>query len=277
MNKYKLVTTIEDNSIPEGALGALLPVPPTTPEQKAGELVLSPEWHTRICNAQNAPQAAVFAAFPNRSFTEPITIEIDLDDGELLEEHFIAHPSKSLDPGQDAIALFAELRLCGTTGERKNLLEIVDCVARKFNYQHGVNSDSPLTCDVLTGNCLDINTALIKLLRLASIKNAYYIGYFFEQDKPLINDDWHCWVSTLSEERFENWDIAHFLKRDKTRVEPTLNPIPGIRFAMSTGRDLRFNLSEAPVIASHLCEPRWVFYDGSTRQCRVKVTAELMN
>jgi hypothetical protein len=168
---------------------------------------------------------------------------------------------------------FSDLHL--DTDQNQMLLRIVDCISRKFNYQSGFRNDEPLTCNVLTGNCLSINSALISLARLANVKTAYYIGYFFENGRrSLVTDDWHCWVSTLTSRGYESWDIAHHLKREMRRLGPALNPIPGVRFAMSVGRNLAFSLPFTRLDVEHLCEPRWVFHDNHSQRCRVRVTAD---
>ena len=88
----------------------------------------------------------------------------------------------------------------------------MDCLADKFDYTHNTKRAAALTCDLLSGNCFDINAALMKLLRLAGIKHVYYIGYFVE-DGQLFSRG-HCWVSTVTAAGYQSWDIAHHLKRD---------------------------------------------------------------
>jgi hypothetical protein len=273
-NRYLVRVEIDEDRLPEGAKGVLLPVPPTTPDQRVGRLTLDPAWTAEPCCSQDGVQAGLFATFPGRSLRNPMELEFSLGIGDLIEEHFAAKRAGSMEPGPDARQLYADLCCDEVGSEDARLLRIVDCIAEKFEYRHGFHSDEPLTCDVLTGNCLDINTALIKMLRLCGIKSAYYIGYFFEQGRPWTNDDWHCWVSTLTGRGYESWDVAHHLKRDLGRVAPALNPIPGVRFAMSTGRDLVFNLPFATLEVPHLCEPRWIYADGRSRECRVRVTVD---
>jgi hypothetical protein len=271
--KYRLTTQILDKALPEGAAGIVLPVPPSTATQKFHTLLLSHRWQWQEWQAINVPQKAVFVESAHGILEEPFVADISIPCCEVDEAHFLPYAIPSLEPGSDAREWYESEQIGVVQSDAERLAKILNCIAAKFNYQHGVNSGLPLTCNVLTGNCLDINAAFIKLLRLAEIRNCYYIGYFFEQGKPLTNDDWHCWVDTISSRGYENWDIAHYLKRCQSDILPALNPIEGIRFAMGTGRDLRFDGGFAQVAAPHLCEPRWVFPDGSTRQCRIAVSA----
>jgi hypothetical protein len=273
MQKFRLTTELAQAPPPAAAVSLAIPVPPTTANQVVDEMRLPFRWSQRERTALNVAQSAVFvdgvAALPGSSFD----VDIVIPQGRAAEEHFVAYTAPSLEPTADAQELYEAHRFAELP-EGERLGALLECVARKFRYQHGVNSGLPLTCDLLTGNCLDINAAFVRLLRLAGIRNAYYIGYFFEAGRPLVSDDWHCWVDTISTRGYENWDIAHYLKRSRTIVAPALNPIEGIRFAMSAGRDLRFDCSGFEVVMPHLCEPRWVMQDGRTRKCPVTVTAQ---
>ncbi len=273
MTKYRLTTLILDQSLPPDAVSLVLPVPPSTADQRSIGMLLPCHWKHQELQATNVPQSALFVDVDSLVSSDSFAVDITIPDGQVTNSHFEPHDIACFKPRPDALDVYHGHDFSSMT-EATRLTEIVRCVANKFHYQHGVNSDLPLTCDLLTGNCLDINTAFIQLLRAGNIKNAYYIGYFFRADQPLVNDDWHCWVDTLSSQGYENWDIAHYLKQDLTEIAPALNPIPGMRFAMSTGRDLLFERDFATVRFAHLCEPRWLLKDGSSRQCNISVAAE---
>jgi len=269
---YRLELQICDDKRPDTALGVLLPVPPTTPDQELKRLTLDRSWAVAPCHTQDEAQSALFVTCPDRALKTPVTLEMSTC-GRLVQEHFTDSAAADTGPGDDAQQLFSALCLGQTASEGDRLLRIIDCLSRKFRYRSGFDNQEPLTCDALTGNCFSINTAVIRLAQLARIKTAYYIGFFFEQRHPLLADDWHCWVSTLTTRGFESWDIAHHLKRGLQPISPALNPIPGIRFAMSVGHDLAFRLACGTVRVPRLCEPRWIFPDGRSRACRVQVTA----
>jgi Transglutaminase-like superfamily len=269
-NRYRLRVQIDEDQPPTGAAGLLVPLPPTTPHQEMMRVAIDPTWSATHCAAQGGVQLALFASFPSRSLGSPIEFEM-LDSGHLIEEQF--SPTGS-EPGEDVKQVFSDLHL--DTDQDQALLRIVECISQKFNYQSDFRNDTPLTCDIVTGNCLSINAALIGLARLSNIKTAYYMGYFFEDGRrrTLAIDDRHCWVSTLTPGGYESWDIAHRLKRGLRSAGPALNPIPGVRFAMSVGRDLVFDLPVTRLEVGHLCEPRWVFPENRSQRCQVRVTAD---
>ena len=270
-NRYRLRVQIDEERRPAGAAGLLLPLPPTTPHQKMTRVTLDPTWSAMGCPAQEHGQLALFATFPGTTIGRPIEFEMT-DIGHADTGHF-SLAAEGYELGEDVKQAFGELHVGAE--QQQTLLRIVDCIARKFNYQSGFRNNAPLTCNVLTGNCLSIKTALIAFAQLAGIKTAYYVGYFFENGRStLTTDDWHCWVSTLTSRGYESWDIAHHLKRGLRPIGPALNPIPGVRFAMSIGRNLVFRLPFTPLKVAHLCEPRWVFDDNRSEGCRVRVTAD---
>lgn len=273
--RYHLTTKIIDSHWPEEAVGLILPVPPTTANQRVEFLEIPSRWEGQEITAKNAPQQALLMNLQSGLLSQSFGTTISIPQGVIDQAQFEPYEMASLMPGADAQVLYTELAIKRLDPPAR-LDQIINCLVSKFNYQHGTQSELPLTCDALIGNCLDINSAFIKLLRLAGIGNAYYIGYFFEQGQPLEQDDWHCWVDTISTRGYENWDIAHYLKRGETKIHSALNPIDGIRFAMSTGRDLLFESTVGNFITPHLCEPRWVMTDGKTKTCRVVVNANLL-
>jgi hypothetical protein len=269
--QFKLQIEIVDTQVPDGAEGILVPMPPTTPHQQLKKLVFDPTWSTSVVKSQSGVQSAIFAAVTNRAQLAPIEMHM-VDSGVLDNTHFTDAVCKNGIAQQDALQLAGELELSLCCNEMEQLDAIVDSLANKFQYQSGYTNDAPLTCDLLTGNCLSINDAFLKMTQVADIPSVYYIGYFFQSEQPLNSKDWHCWVSTLTTRGYENWDIAHHLKRGLRDIQPGLNPVPGIRFATSVGRDLVFRLPFADVSVPHLCEPRWVFKDGASKKCEVRVS-----
>src|SRR5690606_13100210 len=84
---------------------------------------------------------------------------------------------------------------------------VVDYLAEHFDYIHHEDelNRAVLSCSHLRGDCLDINTALMKLLGLHDVESAYYIGCYFERGGAPSVDDWHCWVSTRID-GIQDWD-----------------------------------------------------------------------
>ena len=266
---YLLQTEIDENP-PEGAIALLIPVPPTTPHQALREVRLPASWTATPVVDSTRAQLALLAELPCGAHLDPIVFEM-AERGELVRNH-LTRREDTARLAADVFELADEIGLLECDCETTRLRKIVDALASRFQYRSGFSNDAPLTCDVLTGNCLSINEAFLKLAKVAGIPSAYYIGYFFESETPLRSRDWHCWVSTLTSDGFESWDIAHHLKRKLGAIRPTLNPVPGVRFATSVGRNIRFQLPTGDVTVPHLCEPRWILDNGTTKPCEVRVS-----
>ncbi len=117
-------------------------------------------------------QSALFVKCSQARPLGHLRLEVGPGSGKIVDQHFVARAGQSTDPQDDARKVFADLEINNALHERERLRRIVDCISAKFQYQHDFRSDEPLTCDLLTGNCLDINAALVKLLRLAGIRHA---------------------------------------------------------------------------------------------------------
>ncbi|MVA97874.1 hypothetical protein GN330_11520 [Nitratireductor sp. CAU 1489] len=159
------------------------------------------------------------------------------------------------------------LDLDGRAGAADGDEEIVEAVARRFSYG-GQNPDlaRPATfCGIRSGNCVDINTALLACLRAAGRRAAYFAGFYFGQNRTGCRaDGMHCWIATGTAARRSDWDVAHCLKAGLARPVPGLNPLGGVRAAFSHGRGLVFETGTARLPAiSHFTRPRWLLPDGS--------------
>lgn len=270
---YRLNIEIDEPRPPEGAVALLVPMPPTTPHQALVNIKLPSSWRGSQVKDGTGVQRAMWVELPTLGHAGPIVFEMS-DCGELNPDHMTRF--------EDAIHLTADVfeladkmgvRECTSDGER--LRSIIDVLAAKFEYRSGFTNNSPLSCDILAGNCLSINEAFLKLAKVSSIPAAYYIGYFFEGRESLKSRDWHCWVSTLTSQGFESWDIAHHLKRGLGPVQPALNPCPGTRFATCVGRQLSFQLPVGQIVVPHLCEPRWILGDGSSQPCEILISLDV--
>ncbi|PSM19776.1 transglutaminase domain-containing protein [Nitratireductor sp. StC3] len=145
--------------------------------------------------------------------------------------------------------------------------DIVAAVARRFSYG-GPNPDlaRPATfCGVRSGNCIDINTALLACLRAAGRRAAYFAGFHFGRNRGGCRaDGMHCWIATETAGRRCDWDVAHCLIAGLARPVAGLNPLGGVRAAFSHGRGLVFEAATTRLPAiSHFARPRWLLADGS--------------
>lgn len=142
---------------------------------------------------------------------------------------------------RSAAALAGETRLIAETagGGQAGLLAIVNHVAGLFEYGHPEErfyegqDELPHLCSLAQGSCVDINAYLIAALRAAGYEAGYIYGVFVPEEKRTWAEDGHCWVVTRHEGLYQEWDIAHFLKRGLREITPALNPKPGVRLPMA--------------------------------------------
>ncbi|GGE41954.1 hypothetical protein GCM10011360_31770 [Primorskyibacter flagellatus] len=131
-------------------------------------------------------------------------------------------------------------------GGAAGLSTLVQSCAALFSYGHPEQrfyddtDEVPQICSLTTGSCVDIDLYLIALLRGAGYEAGYVTGYFIPEEKRSHAVDGHCWVVTRHDGVCQEWDIAHHLKMGRSRIEPGLNPKPGVRlpFAHSMGWSL---------------------------------------
>lgn len=152
-------------------------------------------------------------------------------------------------------------------GGLAGLQAIVDHVAGLFDYGHPENrfydgyDEIPHLCDMATGSCVDINAYLIAGLRGAGYEAGYIYGLFVPESKRDWAEDGHCWVVTRHAGVEQCWDIAHHLKMGQRKVDPGLNPRPGVRLALghSMGWDVpSLGLDAIKVMAL----PLWITEGG---------------
>lgn len=268
MERFQLTV---DESAPVGAIGLLLPVPPETHFQQllSARLLNAGDEVTLAHDAQHG-QAAFVVKTPGAALINKPRVEyqIALREGAANPRHYRLAGGASLAIGEDVLGcderIFAGM---SHISQHDRLRIVVDYLAEHFDYIHHEDelNRAVLSCSHLRGDCLDINTALMKLLGLHDVESAYYIGCYFERGGAPSVDDWHCWVSTRID-GIQDWDIAHHIKRRLGSVEPALNPVAGTRFALSCGRDLAFEHGGQCWTISHLGAPIWLLADGSHRQ-----------
>ena len=245
--------------------GLLIPIPIDSPEQRFVRFVGLPTDSLRVVRASLSHQQAYYMPGP---FSAPIEygMEFEVGSGRPSADFFerfanrYTTASKKL---QDAVRSLAE----DCEGVDQKVAAVVEFVASKFNYgSRNMSLEEPqLVCDVVRGNCIDINTMLMASLYAIDVECAYVAGYYFEAGTEPTTTGMHCWVATNSDAGLRYWDIAHYLKRDLRSVEPGLNPVEGARYAVSRGRGLKFEIDdEVTIETSHLIQPRWIIEDGKS-------------
>ena len=252
---------------PPEVRGLLVPLPPGTSHQAFRSLRFSRGWLTTEVQACDGSQRALYAhQIPAAGeFTYAVALveqAASLDQFTPQRNRFTAAPAALVQLVQDVVA--------GARDTAEVVRRVVDLTARRFRYGPRSPSETPtLCCDVMVGNCIDINTFFVAALRAANVPCAYYAGYWFQHGEP-IADGMHCWVTTLEDGQLRSWDIAHHLKRGIVAVEPGQNPVAGVRVAMSSGRGLRFVVGGLEVELSHLAQPQWVHTSGATSLALVR-------
>ncbi len=135
---------------------------------------------------------------------------------------------------------------------------IVRHVEERFTYgvrDVGLGDDQDampaLACETHLGTCIDTHSYAVAAMRAGNIDAAYISGVFFP-DGEKAGMPGHCWFAVNARGAPHHWDISHFLKYGLGPVRPVFNPKPGIRYALSVGRDLTFAGGDGPVQFSRL-------------------------
>ncbi len=251
---------------PPECLGLLWPISPNTHFQRT--LKVSNDENRDLClTALNSTQQAYFRPHLLGASLPEIHYQIELDTFAPSKEHFTLNETTHLALTEDVYECINRILQGPGQNPEQFLRKVISALASHFFYAHHDDelNRAELVCTHLQGDCLDINTVLMKILKTQSICSAYYIGIYSEAPQYPTQDDWHCWVST-NLNKVQDWDIAHHIKRGITPVQPALNPVDGIRCALSHGRGSQFLLGEAVYDFSHLGSPYWCLADRSVRQ-----------
>ena len=269
---------IEVDDPPEGLdpLGLLVPIPPDMLHQRLISFSHSDRLSPARSQADDSEQQALFVS-GREGAKAHFEFRFGKPHGKRPAEHFRPAVNRYVVASPELVEGIAQLTE-GASGNRDKLLRIVAFAASLFDYDHPPvkfyeGKDAiPLLRELTKGSCLDINTFLMSSLYVAGIPAAYYSGYFFATGKPPTQDHFHCWVSTFTDGEQQDWDIAHHIMAGTREVHPGLNPKPGIRFAMSCGRGLKFRLADRDVWISHLGFPVWVRRDGGHDKAKAVAT-----
>ena len=260
--------------IPSQAAGLVWPVPPNTHFQRMLTTTHKVDKDIKL-KGLNTDQCAYFRPARYLQYHRPLSVQYQIELGAFAPAaaHFNLNQSSHLALTDDVYRCIDTLLKRQEMGDPEFLSQVIAALAEHFHYLHHEDelNRAELVCTHLQGDCLDINTVLMKLLKTRAIETAYYIGLYFESQGNHRMDDWHCWVSTQID-GLQDWDIAHHLKRGLHPVKPALNPVAGVRFALSHGRGSEYLINNTIVEFSHLGSPYWCFNDGSTRQVRFNAT-----
>jgi Transglutaminase-like superfamily len=257
-------------------LGLLIPVPPATLHQCLESIKYTDGLSSTRLNALNAGQEALFVPGSNAA-NRRFAFRFGPGAGVSPAEHFTPIVSRYSRPSAELTEGVNQLT-AGSASEREKLQRIVNFAASLFDYDHPAvkfydgKDEIPLLKQLTKGSCIDINTFLMTSLQVAGIPAAYYAGYFFEAGQPPTAVNMHCWVSTFTEGEQQDWDIAHQITSGARDIVSSLNPKPGIRFAMSCGRGLMFPINERPMFVAHLGFPTWLRSDGGSERAEAVAT-----
>ena len=222
----------------------LFGLPPDTPEQRVLKVDVSGAEDIHQINALNSPQAAL--TMVSVEGVSPI-VEITFADeaGSFPEWIFQSTGGAHETPSADLVQLIAGVAPADLAPAQR-VERIVHHVEARFTYgvrDVGLGDDveamPALACDTHLGTCVDTHSYAVAAMRAAGFPAAYVSGLFFHEGNN-ISEPGHCWFVVDAQGAPHHWDISHFLKYGLGPVRPVFNPKPGVRFAMSIGRDLVF-------------------------------------
>jgi hypothetical protein len=222
----------------------LFGLPPDTPEQRVLKVGVMGVSEVIELVALNSAQSAL--GMSTVAGLTPV-VEITFADEAASFPNWVfqstggAHETPSLDL-IELIAGVAPIQL--SPAERVEL--IVRHVEARFTYgvrDIGLGDDldsmPALVCDSHLGTCVDTHSYAVAAMRAAGFPAAYVSGVFFHEG-VWSSAPGHCWFVVDAPGAPHHWDISHFLKFGLGPVQPVFNPKPGVRFALSIGRDLIF-------------------------------------
>lgn len=103
-----------------------------------------------------------------------------------------------------------------------------------------------LECGLTEGSCVDMHTFAVTALRTIGVKAAYVMGCHIATGRDIYSTG-HCWLNVRHEGVDHHWDISHHVQYGRREITSELNPKPGRRFALSTGRGHIFSGQDGAV------------------------------
>lgn len=264
---YTVVVELEKPRVSPHALGLLIPVAPDLDVQTCTGIRFAGQEHAKTVFDVTGVQQAWF--LPSEwvhqlsaieyDFTVPTTLSKQSD--ARFQTGEVQAWAKVLGYNIESLDLNAQQLRC----QRTTTMKVVAYIGHKFEYiaRPSLGELGDLTCDLLKGNCIDINQALMTLLSAAGIEHCYFSGVYATKQQGLANHGWHCWIATRHSSGMDYWDIAQHLKSGITAIQPSLNPVGGVRFAMAQGTNLHFLINQTCFSIPKLPLPTLIFSDGS--------------
>ncbi|MFN4008969.1 MAG: transglutaminase-like domain-containing protein [Pannonibacter sp.] len=233
----------------------LFGIPFDTPEQTVQAIRVNRGTNIGLIRACNSGQMALLIA-PDEGAAE---VEVQFADAASAFPHWLftstdgAHET----PSPELIALMRSLLPADAT-PANCVSAIVRHVDDRFEYgvrDIGLADDSDtmpaLACDTHLGTCVDTHSYAVAAMRAGGIEAAYVSGIFFPEGMD-VSAPGHCWFVVNAADAPHHWDISHHIKYGLGPTTPAYNPKPGIRFALTAGRDLVFALPQQDVTVSIL-------------------------
>jgi len=222
----------------------LFGLPPDTPEQRVLKVEVSGAEDLRQISALNSSQAAL--TMVSVAGASP-SVDINFADeaGSFPAWIFQSTGGAHETPSADLMQLIAGLAP-SELAPAQRVERIVHHVEERFTYgvrDVGLGDDveamPALACDTHLGTCVDTHSYAVAAMRAAGFPAAYVSGLFFHEGRKT-SEPGHCWFVVDAQGAPHHWDVSHFLKYGLGPVRPVFNPKPGVRFALSIGRDLVF-------------------------------------
>lgn len=234
----------------------LFPLPIDTPEQRVADFRVEGAQSHGPMQAQNSGQQALHLTAEAGALPKVV---VDFAPEPQIFAPWIFAPTGGAHetPSPDLVDLMARVAPAELT-VMERVWRIVRHVESRFTYgrrEVGLGDDTAaipaLECDLHRGTCIDTHTYAVAALRAAGLEAAYVSGAFLVEGESS-GYSGHCWFVVRAEGVPHHWDISHFLEYGLGPVQPVLNPKPGVRQALSVGRDLEFVGPDGPVTLPRL-------------------------
>lgn len=145
------------------------------------------------------------------------------------------------------------------------LVEIFDYGSQSLQFSNEQDV-MPQLYDRETGICVDMNAYFVAALRSAGIEAGEVFGYHFASGRSHEAGTSHGWVVTREGGKIQHWDIAHHLMANRRDIAPVLNPMGGVRVAVSHSTGWQLDDQTKPL--NHIAAPLWKRADGGWEESR---------
>lgn len=262
----------------EVAATLLFPFPVDTPEQRVANVRVEGVQSHGPLQAQNSGQQALQLTAEAGSMPK-VVVDFAPEPQAFAPWVFAPTGGAHETPSPDLVELMGRVAPVGLT-PMERAWRIVRHVESRFTYgrrEVGLGDDTTaipaLECDLHRGTCIDTHTYSVAAFRAAGLEAAYVSGAFLVEGQSSGHTG-HCWFVVRAEGVPHHWDISHFLEYGLGPVQPVLNPKPGMRQALSVGRDLEFMGPDGPVTLPRLSGFNRL--DGRGKVERLATIAEIL-